>query len=329
MNSSDSSARRTALDPTRSFIVQAPAGSGKTELLIQRYLALLACVEAPEEVIAITFTRKAAAEMRERILSALQNARVAPAPDASHKRLTWELAAAVIARDQEKDWKLEQNPPRMRIQTIDALCSGLTRQMPLLSRFGAQPEITEQPDELYTQAARSTLDILEDKSEHSPLVEQLLTYLDNNLAKAEKLLADMLKKRGHWLRHVSGINQSTMRSTLERALENVVKEGLKALVASVPKELVAEIVALARYAAANLEKQNSESAIRACHELGALPGSAATDCDVWLGIATLLLTKDKDGAWRKKIDKDVGFPAPSTSKDPHENDKQIAWDRPP
>ena len=138
----DQATRERALDPSRSFIVQAPAGSGKTGLLIQRYLALLARVGSPEEIVAITFTRKAAAEMRNRVLAALAGADGA-APPTPHERKTWELARAAVAHDRGQGWDLAANPNRMRVQTIDSLCAALTRQMPVLSGFGAQPEILE------------------------------------------------------------------------------------------------------------------------------------------------------------------------------------------
>src|SRR5438270_9847915 len=64
----DQESRDRALDPARSFIVQAPAGSGKTDLLVKRYIKLLGVVDKPEEILAITFTIRAAAEMKSRDL---------------------------------------------------------------------------------------------------------------------------------------------------------------------------------------------------------------------------------------------------------------------
>ncbi|MGH7337206.1 MAG: UvrD-helicase domain-containing protein, partial [Myxococcota bacterium] len=175
---SDSKAREAALDPRRSFIVQAPAGSGKTELLVRRYCKLLATVEKPEEILAITFTRKAASSMRTRIMEEVGK------PELSH---------------------------RLRIETIDALCVSLTRQMPVLSRFGAAPEILDDAAELYHEAAQRVL------RELSPPAARLLPHVDNNFDTATELIASMLAKRDQWLRKTGG---APTRGELEKSLSS-------------------------------------------------------------------------------------------------------------
>ena len=174
----DREAREAALDPRRSFIVQAPAGSGKTELLVRRYIRLLEAVEKPEEIVAITFTIKAAAEMRSRVLSQLTNR--------------------------------EEIGHRLRIQTIDAFCASLTRQMPVVSGFGAQPGIVEDAHEHYSEAALRTVEEL------TPAASRLLLHLDNNVDTATNLIATMLAKRDQWLRKTG---QAPTRAELEAALQ--------------------------------------------------------------------------------------------------------------
>ena len=74
----DQAQRDKALDTGRTILVQAPAGSGKTTLLAERFLRLLAEVDEPGQIVAITFTKAAAAEMRNRILDKLREAEPSP-----------------------------------------------------------------------------------------------------------------------------------------------------------------------------------------------------------------------------------------------------------
>ncbi|MDO8437103.1 MAG: UvrD-helicase domain-containing protein [Nitrosomonadaceae bacterium] len=301
----DFAERRRALDPAQSFIVQAPAGSGKTGLLIQRYLRLLACVDAPEEIIAITFTRKAAAEMRERVLAALAQGGKPPATE--HEQLTCELAHAALQRDAAAGWQIAANPARLHIQTIDSLCAALTHQMPLLSKFGAQPESVDDASELYLEAARATIELVEGDDAVAQDVERLLEHLDNDVARIEMLLADMLARRDHWLRHIHGRD----RDELEAALKNARREALECVCGMYPVPAQDELTEIARYAAANLATAGRSSPLGVCDKLAALPGSADDDVVLWRGIVELLLTKEGD--WRRQHDVKNGFP-PGSSK---------------
>lgn len=304
----DQNARETALDVTRSFIVQAPAGSGKTGLLTQRLLSLLALADEPEEVLAITFTHKAAGEMRNRILASLQRAKDETPPANPHELTTWELARKVLAQSDRKQWDLSNSSARLRVQTIDSLCASLTRQMPLLSAFGTQPAVTEDAARLYAEAARNTLADIENGAEWSPHIEHLLKHLDNNLHRVEELLAAMLGRRDHWLRHIGDRqDERLLRSSLEKVLHRIVEEHLRELRDSVPTELADELVALAAFAAEKLQEQGIDSLIHACSGLHRLPGCRVAHLPVWQGVAQLLLTH---GNWRKEkgINKNQGFP---------------------
>lgn len=109
----DDAARRRAVDPAENVVLEASAGTGKTRVLVERYLNLLRAGVDPDNILAITFSRKAASEMRERIVDRLR--------DASR---TSELD---LAR-----WRdLKDRLADIAISTIDAFCLSLLREFPL------------------------------------------------------------------------------------------------------------------------------------------------------------------------------------------------------
>jgi ATP-dependent exoDNAse (exonuclease V) beta subunit len=311
---SDQAQRETAIDPAGSFIVQAPAGSGKTELLTQRFLRLLATVKAPEEILAITFTRKAAGEMRDRILGALELAADDQPPAEDHKARTWRLAREARQHGSELGWDLTGHPSRLRVMTLDAFNASLTRQLPLLSGLGAPPAISEDQGELHREAARQTLGLLEDDNQYSEPIATLLLHLDNRLDQAADLLAGMLGHRDQWLPRLLG-NQAGDRKALEAAMAREIEARLECAREAVPPEITDELVALANKAAEHLARTQPDSPITACKDLDALPGTHHEDLPTWLGLAELLLTKE--GTWRKQVNKNQGFPPEAKEEKAH------------
>ena len=303
----DQAERQRALDPELSCIVQAPAGSGKTGLLTQRYLTLLARVNAPEEIVALTFTRKAASEMRSRILGALQAAQENKKPASDHEQHTWDLAAKVLRCDQQSDWQILSSPRRLRIQTIDSFVSGLNRQMPILSGFGSTPIIVDNAESLYRQAAQTTIAEVESGQEWSPAIERLMHHLDNQLPLLEGLIVSMLRRRDHWLRHIANAQDSRIqRGELEACLQNAISQGLAQLSNLFPQGYADECLQLTRYAAENIKNDKTDSAIAVIQDMDTLPGTEADDLPAWHRILGLLLTNKDD--WRKTVTIRNGFP---------------------
>ncbi|MDR3492956.1 MAG: UvrD-helicase domain-containing protein [Gammaproteobacteria bacterium] len=307
----DEPQRQRALTPNASFIVQAPAGSGKTELLTQRVLMLLAHVNAPEEILAITFTKKASFEMRARIINALKIAAHESEPLSPHAKKTWHLARLALAKDQELKWNLLTNPNRLRIQTIDSFNASLIKHLPILSHFGAPPEISDDTHSLYQEAVEEFLSHLEENVEWADAIAQLLLHLDNDLNKVQRLLINMLAKRDQWLPYIMiASDPDVLRDQLETQLAAIVTDALTQLEVNFPKEHIAEMLTLARFAGHNLKTE--------CADLTELPGHDLEDAQAWKELCELLFTKDFN--WRKRLDKNCGFPAPSTSKNKDEKE---------
>ncbi len=321
----DHAQRAAALDPTRSFCVTAPAGSGKTELLSQRVLALLAHVQQPEEILAITFTRKAAAEMRERILRALHTAAGQDEPAEEHRRKTWQLARAALTHAQAQQWNLLQNPQRLRVQTIDGLCGSLTAQMPILSQFGGQPRVTERAQPLYREAIDALLlqlergSQLETDSDIGHSLSALLMHLDNRVERLHELLAGLLACRDQWLPHVSvgiggrgartnGAGRDAVRAHLENTLRQVREDALEKICERM-LPYHGEILPLLDFAATNIAQENPDHSLCAFKGCVDLPGAECEAVQQWQDIADFLLTQK--GEWRKSVTKNQGFPPAS------------------
>ena len=102
----DKQARELASDPQFNIALEASAGTGKTRVLVDRYVRLVENGTSPWHILAITFTRKAASEMRSRVIEELQ----------ARPTLWSELKPRLF---------------EMHINTIDAFCQGLLREFPL------------------------------------------------------------------------------------------------------------------------------------------------------------------------------------------------------
>lgn len=303
----DATERQHCLDITESFIVQAPAGSGKTELLTQRFLRLLAAVKNPENIVAITFTRKASGEMRERIIHALQKAQHEAEPEASHAKLTWQLAKAALANNEKQQWRLLENPNRLRILTLDSLALLLSQQMPVTSGFGAKPSICEDAH-LYYETTVERFINREHDLEMNTAIDRLLKNFDNQAELVKRMLVGLLAKREQWLAHIVPFlsDKQQLKQHLESSLLAVNTAIVEQLLAAWPESSLNEWHALLHYSLAHSE----DSAMNElCTDFPDLLTTDPHHLRHWKALAELVLTKQN--TVRKTLTKKQGFPSKS------------------
>ncbi len=204
----DQVARDASVDPTRNVILEASAGTGKTSVLVARYLNLLRAGVHPNNILAITFTRQAAAEMRSRIVKQLKQ-------EATHSR-----------EGQIRWLELRDRLNEITISTIDAFCLSLLREFPL--EAGLEPGFS-----------------LVDDAEIPRIVEQATDYamvVGNRLSSTDSNVAMLLAQLGPWRTHVALVDLIGRRSVVSKALNDFLRGTPKVLdVQEVCCESVAEL----------------------------------------------------------------------------------------
>ena len=195
----DQQRRDQAIDPRLSVHVEAPAGSGKTTVLMKRYLALLAQVREPEEILALTFTRKAAGELRARIQNEL-NKRQDPSESADlppHEAELRDLALAAVRRHADKGIALLA---RLQINTFHSFCAQLLRLVP--QRTGLPPDFTLQEEVETARLQKEAVEIVRQRLNQlavdNPVRQALvrrLVRLNNNWPRLAAELQDLVARR--------------------------------------------------------------------------------------------------------------------------------------
>jgi ATP-dependent helicase/nuclease subunit A len=303
----DQEARDRALQPRESFHLEAPAGSGKTSVLLARFLTLLTQVEAPEELLALTFTRKAAGELRARVMRLLWSGEE-PGPEDSHlNRQLWELARQVFQRHGD-GLALKVAPERLPIMTFHSFCAQLLRLAPQEAGLPLEFQLLEDEDaawlkeEAVEELRRRLAARPPDDQGRQALVRRLVR-LNNDWPRLSRELQGLLSRRDSlkdFLELASLSREpSAYKTLLEARFHLVMTAALQDLAAAFAASALGR-----RWPEFWRELQDAPLAVQLPPEL---PGAASQDLPTWQAIAQALLTQG--GEPRRSLSPKYGFPA--------------------
>ena len=191
-----------ACDPQRSVVVEACAGSGKTWLLVARMLRLLLAGAEPAELLAITFTRKAAQEMRWRLMELLKELALAERTQAydllRERGIEEHQLSDVLPRAQGLYEQLLASPQGLAMDTFHSWFGRLIQLAPLSSGVPHGFTLTESTAELRREAYGQLMQQIV-QPEHRNLKQNLmLLYEEIGDANTKNMLDIFLDKRAEW-----------------------------------------------------------------------------------------------------------------------------------
>jgi ATP-dependent helicase/nuclease subunit A len=307
LHPADQAVRDQALSPSEGFHLEAPAGSGKTSVLLARFLTLLARVDTPEEMLALTFTRKAAGELRARVMRLLWE-RCDTGPDASPLDLKLQELAAEVFRRHADEAQLKLTPERLPIMTFHGFCAQLLKLAP--QEAGAPLDFTllEEDEDRWLKA--EALEELRTRLNARPAQDPVrlalvrrLVRLNNDWRRLAKELQGLLSRRdslGEFLALARFSRDATQyQRLLETRFQMVLLPALDGLRAGFADSALGQ---------AWLEFwQGLQGSAHGDVLPRMIPGTAPADLAGWQAISQVLLTASQ-GEPRKRLSVKDGFP---------------------
>ena len=281
--------REACLNTSESYIVQAPAGSGKTTLLVSRFMRLLPLVKDPKSIVAITFTRKAAAEMRERILEDL-------------KKENDSLIQAIHKQDAKYGWNLLQQPKQLQIKTIDSFTQQILNKTPATHKALVFP-CHENTSSFYKQAALLLLQQMQEDSAITKPMQTILTHYRFNQTSFINCISNLLQKRDQWYDLPTEFLQAHKSITQEHILEELTQI-TQAFLDKLTEEQKLTLVNLLQCRNTNLLNETTAKQKQPSQPL--ITSLKAENIEAFAELGDLFLTNHL--TYRKSINKKSGFP---------------------
>lgn len=176
--------QRCGADPANSAFVLANAGSGKTRVLTERVARMLLQRVDPQQILCITFTKAAAAEMSERLFTTLGEWAIADDSDLQCQLA--EIEGENTARSEEALCEVRrlfaralETPGGLKIQTIHSFCESLLKRFPL--EAGIMPGFSVIEDGASRQMLTDALDAIAVSAASDPAIENDIARLSKNV----------------------------------------------------------------------------------------------------------------------------------------------------